>query len=158
MGVSKDDIDVVNRWKLVECAKGTRPNRPMRHHYAELSMLVKPFLRYTKAISTGSCRSGYTNGGCVYFLDQGMLRHIVGEGVSALITLLFLHVLPDHRIPIYSLIRYGSASLGSLKLHADSTIPPFYGTLAQARLSGLGGKKDLDVLGYSYVCPQQGPT
>jgi hypothetical protein len=50
MGVSKDDIDVVNRWKSVECAKGTRPNRPMRHHYAELSLLVKPFLRYTKAM------------------------------------------------------------------------------------------------------------
>eukprot|EP00978_Attheya_sp_CCMP212_P011835 scaffold29388_cov54-Attheya_sp.AAC.3 len=54
--------------------------------------------------------------------DQGMLQHIVGEGVSALITLL------------YSLILYGSASLGSLKLRADSTIPPFYGTLAQASL------------------------
>jgi hypothetical protein len=64
------------------------------------------------------------------FIDQGMLWHIVGEGVSALITLLFFHVLPDHRIPIYSLIWYGSASLGSLKLRADSTIPPLYGTLA----------------------------
>jgi hypothetical protein len=50
MGVSKDDIDVVNRWKSVERAKGTRPNRPMRHHYAELSLLVQPFLRYTKAM------------------------------------------------------------------------------------------------------------
>ena len=58
------------------------------------------------------------------FIDQGMLRYIVGKGVSALITLLFCNLWPDHRIPIYSLIRYGSASLESLKLRADSTIPP----------------------------------
>jgi hypothetical protein len=50
MGVPDDDIDVVNRWKAVEKAKGTRPNRPMRHHYAELSLLIKPFLRYTTAM------------------------------------------------------------------------------------------------------------
>jgi hypothetical protein len=50
MNVSNDDIDVVNRWKSVEKAKGTRPGRPMRQHYAELSLLLKPFLHYTKAM------------------------------------------------------------------------------------------------------------
>jgi hypothetical protein len=33
MGASDGDIDVVNRWKTIEGAKGTRPNRPMRQHY-----------------------------------------------------------------------------------------------------------------------------
>jgi hypothetical protein len=46
-GVDQTDIDVVNRWQAVEKAKGSRPNRPMRQHYAELELLLRPFLRYT---------------------------------------------------------------------------------------------------------------
>jgi hypothetical protein len=45
--VHQTDIDVVNHWKTVEKANGKRPSRPMRQHYAELSLLLKPFLRYT---------------------------------------------------------------------------------------------------------------
>ena len=45
--VGSDDIDVVNRWKSVERAKGARPTRTMRQHYADLSLLLKPFLRHT---------------------------------------------------------------------------------------------------------------
>jgi hypothetical protein len=45
--VAQTDIDVVNRWQTVEKAAGSRPNRPMRQHYAELELLLKPFLRYT---------------------------------------------------------------------------------------------------------------
>jgi hypothetical protein len=48
--VADKDIDVVNRWKSVEKAKGTRPSRPMRQHYAQLSLLIEPFLCYTKAM------------------------------------------------------------------------------------------------------------
>jgi hypothetical protein len=47
MKVEKEDIDVVNRWKTIEKAKGTWPSRLMRLHYAEVSLLVKPFVRYT---------------------------------------------------------------------------------------------------------------
>ena len=50
MKVDNKDIDVINRWKAIEKAKGTRPNRPMRQHYAQLSLLIEPFLRYTKAM------------------------------------------------------------------------------------------------------------
>jgi hypothetical protein len=50
MNVADKDIDIVNRWKLVEKAKGTRPSYPMRQYYAELSLLIKPFFRYTKAM------------------------------------------------------------------------------------------------------------
>jgi vacuolar-type H+-ATPase subunit I/STV1 len=45
--VRQSDIDVVNRWKALERADGNRPNQPMRQHYAELELLLGPFLRYT---------------------------------------------------------------------------------------------------------------
>ncbi len=48
--VAQADIDVVNRWQAVEKAAGSRPNRPMRQHYAELELLLKPFLRYAWAM------------------------------------------------------------------------------------------------------------
>jgi len=48
--VEDKDIDVVNRWRTIEEAKGKRPNRSMRHHYAQLDQLIEPFLRYTRAM------------------------------------------------------------------------------------------------------------
>ena len=48
--VSQSDIDVVNRWKALERADRNRPHRPMRQHYAELELLIGPFLRYTLAM------------------------------------------------------------------------------------------------------------
>ena len=50
MKVSKDDIDVVNRWAGVEKAQGRRPAREMRHYYADITLLLKPFMRYTLAM------------------------------------------------------------------------------------------------------------
>ena len=50
MKVAEADIDVVNRWKGVEAAKGSRPSRSMRQHYAEVEHLRLPFLRCTKAM------------------------------------------------------------------------------------------------------------
>ena len=46
-GVSQTDIDVINRWQTVEAAKGKKPSRAMRQHYAEVNLLKEPFLRYT---------------------------------------------------------------------------------------------------------------
>jgi len=48
--VSSNDIDVVNRWKRVETGKGRKFTGPMRQHYAEVSYLIEPFLRYTYAM------------------------------------------------------------------------------------------------------------
>ena len=45
-----DDIGIVNRWRAKEGAKGKRPNNKMRQHYAEIEVLLRPFLRYTKAM------------------------------------------------------------------------------------------------------------
>jgi len=49
-GVSSSDIDVVNRLKTNERAKGKRPNVSMRQHYTQLDLLLQPFLCYTRAM------------------------------------------------------------------------------------------------------------
>ena len=48
--LKQDDIDIVNRWRSVEKAGGKRPGRQMKQHYAEVAVLLKPYLRYTKAM------------------------------------------------------------------------------------------------------------
>ena len=45
-----EDIEIVNRWRSVELAKGKGPNLPMKHHYAEIQIILEPFLRYTSAM------------------------------------------------------------------------------------------------------------
>ena len=49
MKVDGTDIDIVNWWEGVEAGPGRRPNCPMKHHYADIVLLVKPFLRYAHA-------------------------------------------------------------------------------------------------------------
>ena len=48
--VAETDIDVVNRWAKVEKAKGRRPGQAMRNYYADITLLILPFLRYTWAM------------------------------------------------------------------------------------------------------------
>jgi hypothetical protein len=48
--VSGNDIDIVNRWHRVEEAKGGRPTFQMKEHYAQVELLLKPFIRYTSAM------------------------------------------------------------------------------------------------------------
>jgi hypothetical protein len=50
MNVSQSDIDIVNRWHTVEAAKGNRPSFPMQQHYAQVELLLQPFIRYTGAM------------------------------------------------------------------------------------------------------------
>ena len=50
MRVGSTDIDIVNRWTEVEKSAGCRPTRDMKHHYADVALLRKPFLRYTGAM------------------------------------------------------------------------------------------------------------
>ncbi len=49
-GVSSIDIDVVNRWLKKEKAGGNRPGFSMKHHYADINLLLESFLRYTMAM------------------------------------------------------------------------------------------------------------
>ena len=48
--VSKDNIDVINHWAGVEKAQGQKPGQEMHHYYADVTLLLKPFLRYTLAM------------------------------------------------------------------------------------------------------------
>ena len=48
--VATSDIDILNRWKKVEAREGRRPGFLMQQHYAQFDLLLKPFLRYTKAM------------------------------------------------------------------------------------------------------------
>ena len=47
MGIKENDKNVINRWHVLEEAKGKRPNLPMNQHYSQLELLIQPFLRYT---------------------------------------------------------------------------------------------------------------
>ena len=49
-GVSVTDIEVVNRWLKKERAGGSRPHQSMRHHYADVNLLLDSYLRYTRAM------------------------------------------------------------------------------------------------------------
>jgi hypothetical protein len=47
VGVSPNDVDVVNRWQAVKRAKGTRLGQSMRQYYAAIPLFKPSFLRYT---------------------------------------------------------------------------------------------------------------
>ena len=49
-GVDGKDIDVVNRWSNAEKSKKGKVNQPMKQHYAQIELLIKPFKRYTWAM------------------------------------------------------------------------------------------------------------
>ena len=49
-GVSGVDIDIFNRWAKREKDGGSRPGMAMKHHYADIHLLLEPFLRYTQAM------------------------------------------------------------------------------------------------------------
>ena len=48
--VATTDIDTINRWATFEKAKGRRPGLAMRNYYADITLLILPFLRYTQAM------------------------------------------------------------------------------------------------------------
>ena len=48
--LKKEDVEVVNRWRALELSKGKKPKRAMKHHCADVQILLKPFLRYTTAM------------------------------------------------------------------------------------------------------------
>jgi hypothetical protein len=50
MEVSSSDVDIVNRWESVEKAQGKRAAMPMRLHYLQFDLCLKPFLRYTASM------------------------------------------------------------------------------------------------------------
>ena len=49
-GIPKDQVEVVNRWKTIERAKGKRPNLAMADHYANAKELGTLTWRYSYAL------------------------------------------------------------------------------------------------------------
>jgi hypothetical protein len=49
-GVSPDDIDLTNRWRTFEHAKGRRPRQAMRDHYSDIRLLIPALLRFSQAL------------------------------------------------------------------------------------------------------------
>ena len=41
------DIDIVNRWDQASFKHNKKVAQPMKQHYAQFELLLKPFLRYT---------------------------------------------------------------------------------------------------------------
>jgi hypothetical protein len=50
MNVGPIDIDVVNRWTKKEAAGTSRPAHKMKHHYADINILLPNFEHYTKVM------------------------------------------------------------------------------------------------------------
>jgi hypothetical protein len=50
MGVSPIDIDMVNRWTKKEAAGTSRVSHEMKHHFADVAILLPVFERYTKVM------------------------------------------------------------------------------------------------------------
>lgn len=48
--INKLKIDIVSIWKALESVDGRWPGWSMRQHYAQLELLVGPFLHYTFAM------------------------------------------------------------------------------------------------------------
>jgi hypothetical protein len=49
-GVSPEDIDLINRWRSFESAKGKRPRMTMRDHYSDIRLMVPALVRFPKSL------------------------------------------------------------------------------------------------------------
>lgn len=49
-GVSEKDVDLMNRWRNVESAKGRKPRLSMQDHYSDIRMLVPALIRFSQAL------------------------------------------------------------------------------------------------------------
>jgi hypothetical protein len=48
--VDSKDIDIVNRWNDAEAVAMKKPKGSLKMHYAQISLLIEPFLRYGRAM------------------------------------------------------------------------------------------------------------
>ncbi len=49
-GVSKELIDLVNRWKKFETARGRWPEMGMQDHYSDVEILIPELVRFSQAL------------------------------------------------------------------------------------------------------------
>lgn len=50
LGISQQDIDAMNRWRVYENARGKRPSQSMSDRYADVELLRPMFLRYSQPL------------------------------------------------------------------------------------------------------------
>jgi hypothetical protein len=48
--VDENDINLINRWRTVENAKGRKPKLQMQDHYSEIRQMVPSLLRFSLAL------------------------------------------------------------------------------------------------------------
>lgn len=49
-GVAENDINVMNRWRSSEQAKGCKPRAKMQDHYSDIRQMVPTLLRFSQAL------------------------------------------------------------------------------------------------------------
>lgn len=49
-GVDPDDIDLTNRWRNFESARGRRPRMSMRDHYSDIRLLIPALVRFSQSL------------------------------------------------------------------------------------------------------------
>ena len=49
-GVNGDDVDIINRWRNFENAKGHRPRMKMRDHYSDIRLMIPSLIRFSHAL------------------------------------------------------------------------------------------------------------
>lgn len=48
--VSEEDINLMNRWRSFENAKGRRPRMNMQDHYSDIVQMIPSLLRFSQAL------------------------------------------------------------------------------------------------------------
>ncbi len=49
-GVGKELIDLINRWRKFEGAKGRRPALGMQNHYSDIEILIPELVKFSQAL------------------------------------------------------------------------------------------------------------
>jgi hypothetical protein len=49
-GVDDKQVELINRWRKVEAARGRRPTLPMREHYSDIAILIPEMVKYSLAL------------------------------------------------------------------------------------------------------------
>jgi hypothetical protein len=49
-GVDDKQVELINRWRKVESARGKRPTLPMKEHYSDIAILVPEMVKYSLAL------------------------------------------------------------------------------------------------------------
>jgi hypothetical protein len=49
-GVTGEDVDLTNRWRSFEGARGHRPRLTMRDHYSDIRLMIPALLRFSGSL------------------------------------------------------------------------------------------------------------